>query len=199
MPTKKILRPLLLIAAFAMVLAACGGSSSEAVSDDGSSDPVEHADDHADDADAHADDHADDAAAHADDHDVSFSFGKPGDTADAVRVIEIDANDDFTFGPEEISVSAGETITFVVTNTGVIPHDFTLGDAATQDAHAEEMAEMMASGEMDDHDDPNAVVLQAGESKELTWTFTEAGDIYFGCHQPGHYAAGMVGTLGVTA
>jgi uncharacterized cupredoxin-like copper-binding protein len=193
---KRISKLVMLFAALAMVLAACGGSSTDAIVEN---DATATADDHADDADAHADDHADDADAHADDHDEGFTFGMPGNAADAARVIEVDANDDFTFGPEQISVSAGETITFVVTNTGVIPHDFTLGDLATQDAHAKEMAEMMATGEMDHHDDPNAVILEAGETKELTWTFTEAGGFYFGCHQPGHYAAGMVGTLGVTA
>jgi uncharacterized cupredoxin-like copper-binding protein len=30
-----------------------------------------------------------------------------------------------------------------------------------------------------------------GESGELTHTFDEAGTIEIGCHQPGHYDAGM--------
>lgn len=45
---------------------------------------------------------------------------------------------------------------------------------------------------MDAHD-PNAMTVPAGETHELTRTFTEAGDILMGCHVPGHYAAGMRG------
>ena len=131
------------------------------------------------------------------DHDDDFTFGAPGDPADAERVIEVDAGDDLSFDPADIRVSEGETVTFVVTNSGSIPHDFTIGDEATQDAHEDAMAEMFASGEMGDHADLNAVVLEAGETKELTWTFSEPGTILIGCHQPGHYAGGMKGTVEV--
>ena len=55
----------------------------------------------------------------------------------------------------------------------------------------------MASG-MTMHDDPNAIEVASGETKELTWTFTQAGDLLFGCHEPAHYAGGMVGTIHVT-
>ena len=61
------------------------------------------------------------------------------------------------------------------------------------------MAEMMASGQVGDHTDPNVVVLEAGETKELTWKFTESGTVLIGCHQPGHYAAGMKGSVEVGA
>jgi len=59
-----------------------------------------------------------------------------------------------------------------------------IGDEATQDEH-----EVMME------DEPNELALAGGESGELTWTFTEAGRLLFGCHVPGHYDAGMVGTL----
>ena len=113
-------------------------------------------------------------------------------------MIEIAAYDDFTFGPEEITVTAGETVTFVVTNVGNLPHDFTLGDEETQDIHEAEMAEMagMAASDMA-HADPNAVVVAAGETAELTWHFSESGTFVMGCHQPGHYAAGMKGVVQV--
>jgi uncharacterized cupredoxin-like copper-binding protein len=32
----------------------------------------------------------------------------------------------------------------------------------------------------------------------MTWRFTEAGTTEFGCHEPGHFAAGMVGDISVT-
>ncbi|MEE9177610.1 MAG: plastocyanin/azurin family copper-binding protein [Acidimicrobiia bacterium] len=217
----------LLFAAFAFALAACGGTLT-ASADDGPEDHVEAEADHVEteadhvetEAEAHDEGEAnhdetdadhDDAEADHDETDADHddaeadgghahesSFGSPADASDADRVIEVDANDDFSFGPAEIVVSAGETITFVVTNTGNLPHDFTLGDQHAQDEHAAEMAEMMAGGDMA-HDDPNAVVVEPGETKELTWHFSETGTFIIGCHQPGHYAAGMVGSVDVEA
>lgn len=123
-----------------------------------------------------------------------FAFGEPADAASADRVIEVSATDDFRFDPASIEVSAGETVTFRVTNTGAIPHDFTLGDEATQQDHAEEMEEMAG---MSMPDETNAMVLAPGETKELTWHFTQPGSLMIGCHQTGHYAAGMIGQITV--
>lgn len=177
-----------ILAALALFLAACGAETAT-VAADGNADAVTTtvAEEHSDDEDEA-------------DHEEAYTFGEPADAADADRVIEIDANDDFTFGPEAIEVTAGETITFVVTNTGNLPHDFTLGDAATQDAHEAEMAEMAGMAADDEaHGDANAVVVAAGETAELTWHFSESGSLLTGCHQPGHYAAGMKGVINVGA
>ena len=129
-----------------------------------------------------------------DEHMEEFAFGDPMEASTADRVIEITANDDFTFDPAGVTVAAGETVTFRVTNAGVIPHDFTLGDTELQDEHEAEMAEMGAGMA---HDEPNLISLEPGETKEMTWHLTEPGEIIFGCHQVGHYAAGMLGTVTV--
>jgi uncharacterized cupredoxin-like copper-binding protein len=126
---------------------------------------------------------------------MMFSFGEPAEAANADRVIEVTANDDFSFDPDEITVSAGEVITFRVVNGGAIIHDFTLGDEATQEEHEAEMAEMAESGEMMMHDEPNAMSIGPGETNEMTWHFTEGGSVLIGCHQVGHYASGMKGTI----
>jgi uncharacterized cupredoxin-like copper-binding protein len=124
--------------------------------------------------------------------DEEFDFGEPADPATATRVIEITAADDFTFTPDSVTVEAGETITFRVTNVGAIPHDFALGDADFQAEHEEEMAEM---GDGMGHDEPNVFTLEPGETNEMTWHFTGSGEILYGCHETGHYAAGMKGTV----
>jgi uncharacterized cupredoxin-like copper-binding protein len=41
------------------------------------------------------------------------------------------------------------------------------------------------------------VTIPASGTKELTWVFAEAGTVLIGCHQPGHYAAGMKGQITV--
>ena len=128
-----------------------------------------------------------------DDTSSEFVFGEPADPADADRTIEISALDSFAFEPAELTVAAGETVTFRIVNDGSLVHDFTLGDQATQDEHEAEMAEMEGMA----HDQPNVVTIPAGETIELSWTFTEAGTVLIGCHQPGHYAGGMKGQISV--
>ena len=111
----------------------------------------------------------------------------------------VEADDDhgeFAFEPTEVEVEVDETVTFRVVNVGNLPHDFTLGDAETQDEHEAEMADM-PMGDPDGHD-ANAVTIPAGETAEMTWTFTEAGTILMGCHIPGHYDAGMRGEIHIT-
>lgn len=130
------------------------------------------------------------------DMDEAFSFGEPADASDADRVVEIAANDDFTFDPPSVGVEMGETVTFRVTNTGVIVHDFTLGDEGMQAEHEEEMTEMSDDSAM--HEEPNTMAIEPGGTMDMTWHFTESGPLIFGCHQAGHYAAGMKGTLVVT-
>lgn len=127
-----------------------------------------------------------------DGHAEEYEFGRPAAASDASRVIEILA-DEFTFTPATVTVTQGETVTFRVVNTGVVAHDLTLGDSHMQDEHEAEMAEMAGDAAM--HDEPNAFVLAVGETNEMTWQMTQEGEILYGCHQPGHYTAGMVGTI----
>ncbi|HSJ43832.1 MAG TPA: hypothetical protein VK923_04015, partial [Euzebyales bacterium] len=48
--------------------------------------------------------------------------------------------------------------------------------------------------------DPGGCGSGATDSAEDTEarTFVEPGDVLYGCHQPGHYDAGMVGVIEVT-
>jgi len=129
------------------------------------------------------------------DHAEEFEFGEPAEASEADRVIELVAMDDFTYTPATIEVAVGEVVTFRATNEGVIAHDFTLGDSHVQDEHEAEMAEM--AGEMM-HDEPNAFGLEPGETKEVTWRFTEPRELQIGCHVPGHHAAGMKAEITLT-
>jgi uncharacterized cupredoxin-like copper-binding protein len=100
--------------------------------------------------------------------------------------------DTMRFAPDPITVKAGEEITFLVTNEGVAVHEFFVGTEEEQVDHA---AEMAAGGMSHGHD--NALTLDGGESGSLTMTFPEAGSLLIGCHEPGHYQAGMKATLTV--
>lgn len=129
-------------------------------------------------------------------HDTDFWFGEPADPNQADRTVEVTVDDTFHFSPADLTVTAGETITFTVTNIGQLPHEFTLGDAAIQDKHEAEMSDM---GGMSMPDEPNSIGVATGETKQLSFRFTQAGEVLYGCHVPGHYAAGMKGLITVQA
>jgi len=131
----------------------------------------------------------------SDDQDAGFAWGEPAEASQADRVVEIHMLDELRFEPASVEVKVGETVTFKVVNDGKLEHDFTLGDAETQDEHDAEMAAGMPGM---GHDEPNVMTLASGAGGELTWHFTAAATIFYGCHIPGHYAAGMVGNLTVT-
>lgn len=116
--------------------------------------------------------------------------GAPGDAARAGRTVEVEMSE-FRFSPETLEVKAGETIRFRVRNAGRIEHEMVFGDAAELKEHAEQMRKqpMLA------HHGSGGLTLKPGTSGEMTWTFTSAGQFQVGCLIPGHYEAGMVGTV----
>lgn len=130
-----------------------------------------------------------DSAAHT--HDKKTDYGKPGNPAKAKRTIKVTALDTMRFEPASYTVKAGETVRFVITNTGKIDHEFALGDAKSQREHAEMMKQMPGMK----HEEPNAVTIAPGQTKEIVWQFTKAGKVEVACHLPGHYEAGMKGDI----
>jgi uncharacterized cupredoxin-like copper-binding protein len=120
-----------------------------------------------------------------------YTFGEPGKESEVTRTVEVMATDDMTLVMDLDSIRQGETIKFIVTNTGEIPHEFSVGDTASQRAHAKLMKK---NPEMTHHDDPAAVTLGPGETKTIVWRFSKPvqGDIVFACQMPGHWDAGML-------
>jgi len=123
-----------------------------------------------------------------------------------VRVV---MNDRFRYQPASIMVRAGRRVTFAVHNAGKLPHEFILGDRATQLDHERQMQaapSMTTHTHMHTHvHDPaatsggGALTVPPGQTRRLTWTFEEPGIVLYGCHVLGHWAAGMKGTIVVLA
>ncbi|CAN5748854.1 cupredoxin family protein [soil metagenome] len=122
------------------------------------------------------------------------ALGEPADASQSDRTVHIVANDQLKFDPDSVDAKVGETITFEIENTGTVDHEFVLGSSEYQADHEEEMQ----SGGMDMGHEPNELEVAAGETATLTWHFTEAGTTEFGCHEPGHFPAGMLGTINVS-
>ncbi len=123
--------------------------------------------------------------AHDDDHGAT--------PHEADRVVAVSMTDAFRYEPDGFSVAAGETITFEVRNEGTIVHEFLVGDEQRQ----AEFAEEMAAGEMH-HDGEDGVRVEPGATERFTRTFEDAGQLLAGCHEPGHYEAGMVAPIAVS-
>ena len=123
----------------------------------------------------------------------SFSFGQPGKADRISRTIRIAATDIMRFNPSVIYVHPGETVRFIVTNTGNLRHEFVIGDKKEQIEHEKEMAKMAG---MVMPDEANGISLAPGQTKTLIWQFpAKPGVVEYACHQPGHFAAGMIGKV----
>ncbi len=119
--------------------------------------------------------------------------GAPEASEDPSTTIEVTLHDTLQMEPNQLSVQAGQAITFVVTNDGVLDHEFFVGDESAQAGHALEMATMGGMA----HDETMGIGLKHGQTKELIVTFATAGTMLVGCHLNGHYAGGMKAVIEV--
>ena len=121
------------------------------------------------------------------------AIGKPGVASKVTRTVKVDMSDAMRFTPSNIATKRGETIRFVVNNSGKVKHEMVLGTEKELKEHYEVMKK---NPEME-HADANMVTVQPGKTGEIVWQFTKAGKVNFACLQPGHYDAGMKGLVRV--
>ena len=130
-------------------------------------------------------------------------------TDDPIRTIEVVMTDN-AYSPATLTARPGESIRFVFRNDGTVRHEAVFGTLDDQLEHHDEMADMAghdmdddATDDMDGHDmddgaESHAVVVEPGAAIETTHTFDEAGLVVIGCHEPGHWEAGMRLDIDVT-
>lgn len=123
------------------------------------------------------------------------SIGVAGKVGKETRTVKVDMTDAMRFVPATVEVAQGETVRFVVTNSGKLKHEFVLGTEKELKEHYEQMKKFP---EME-HADPNMVTVAPGKTGEVVWQFTKAGKVHVGCLQPGHYDAGMKGAVSVAS
>lgn len=121
-------------------------------------------------------------------------FGRQGMSREVSRTIDIGMSDMMRFAPEALAIKQGETIRFRIRNDGKIPHEFVLGPRGEIAEHAEQMKK---NPEME-HADAHSARVQPGKSAEIIWQFTQPGSFLYACLIPGHWEAGMQGTVTVT-
>ncbi len=129
---------------------------------------------------------------HSGGHD-NEAIGKPGVASKVTRTVKVDMSDAMRFTPSSLFVKQGETIRFVVKNSGKLDHEMVLGTEKELKAHYE----LMKKNPEMEHDDANSVDLKPGKTGRIVWQFTKAGKVDFACLEPGHYDAGMKGSVTV--
>ena len=133
------------------------------------------------------------AGSHAGGHGEA-AIGKPGMASKVTRTVQVDMKDDMRFHVDTFKAKRGETIRFVIKNSGALKHEMVLGTEKDLKDHYEVMKK---NPEME-HAEPNMVTLAPGKTGEIIWQFTKAGKVDFACLQPGHYDAGMKGMVHVS-
>jgi uncharacterized cupredoxin-like copper-binding protein len=111
---------------------------------------------------------------------------------------------DTAYTPDRVTVARGEEVRFSFVNHGKVRHEAYVGSPAEQAEHEKQMG--MAAGSGGGHDghgamaggDAAKVTVKPGKRGEITYRFAQPGTYEVGCHEPGHYVAGMKLTVDVT-
>ena len=121
------------------------------------------------------------------------AFGRPGDPTKVDRSIVVEMHDPGEFLPANITVMTGETVRFVVVNTGKHEHEMVLGTMKELEAHGE----MMKQQKDMHHDEPHMAHVAPGKSGVIVWQFTKPGEFYYACLVEDHFELGMYGKIRV--
>ena len=122
-------------------------------------------------------------------------WGIAGNAKAGMRTVEFRMTDNMRFTPDKIEVKQGETVKLIIKNSGAVMHEFVLGTKKELEEHA---ALMLKFPNME-HDEPYMAHVKPGGKEEIAWTFTKPGTYMYGCLIPGHFEAGMKGTITVVA
>jgi len=119
------------------------------------------------------------------------AWGREGDPAKASRTVLVDMADTMRFTPSHLELKRGDTVKFIVTNSGRTMHEMVIGTEADLKRHAELMKKFPNM----EHDAPYMAHVSPGKKETITWTFDQPGTFMYGCLVPGHWEAGMKGTI----
>jgi uncharacterized cupredoxin-like copper-binding protein len=118
-------------------------------------------------------------------------YGREGDPRKIDRTIRIEMSDAMRYFPDQVRVKRGATIRFALRNNGESAHEMVIG---TMDELKKDAELVKTHGETP-RDAPNVAYVTAGGTGRMVWQFTRSGEFYYGCLIPGHFDAGMIGTI----
>ncbi len=130
--------------------------------------------------------------AHPDAHAVTGA-GRAVDASHAKRNVTIGMADSMRFAPSHLAVVLGETLRIVARNDGAVMHEIVIGTRQEIAGHREAMRRNPDQA----HGAPNMAHVPPGRSEQIVWQFDRPGTFEYACLLPGHYEAGMTGTITV--
>jgi uncharacterized cupredoxin-like copper-binding protein len=122
------------------------------------------------------------------------TFGRAGDATKASRTLAVELTANGGCSPASFAVKQGETLRLIAKNAGAAEQDLALGTAGDLKAHAEmlrKFPQMQAA-------QSNRITVKPGESRELVWQFTKAGEFNLGCGAPARFDAAAAGKVVVS-
>lgn len=93
--------------------------------------------------------------------------------------------------PNHLTVPLGQTWRLRAVNKGGLLHEVVLGTEEELAAHAELMKRFPDMA----HDEPYMAHVDPGKQADIIWHFNRPGRFGYACLLPGHFEAGMRGTL----
>ena len=123
------------------------------------------------------------------------AWGREGDPKKVTKTITIGMADTMRFSPDKLEIKEGETVRFVIQNKGQVLHELVLGSEDELKKHAEVMKKFPSM----EHEEPYMAHVKPGKQEGMVWQFNKAGTFTYGCLIPGHWEAGMKGTIVVAA
>lgn len=128
-------------------------------------------------------------------HEASTSAaGRAGDPAQVSRTVSVGMADAMRFAPATLVVARGETLRIIARNDGLVVHELVLGTASEIVRHREAMRRDPGMS----HAAPYMAHVDPGASGEIVWQFSQSGKFEYACLLPGHYEAGMRGSITVS-
>jgi uncharacterized cupredoxin-like copper-binding protein len=126
---------------------------------------------------------------------ILSACGGGGGGGGGASALSVTAQDTLKFEPATLSAKAGADTTVTLKNAGAQQHNWVLASTADADKVATEaaakagdatgIAGVIAAGKL----------LAAGSNEDIKFTAPAAGTYTYLCTVPGHYQAGMKGTL----
>ena len=110
----------------------------------------------------------------------------------STKNLVIEASDSMRFVPSHLEIREGDQVRIILVNTGRVRHELVIGDEASLGRHAEAMKH--ADGH---HQDTEGISVEPGQVGMIVWPAKSAKPIGFACFEPGHFEAGMRGTVSV--
>ena len=124
----------------------------------------------------------------------ALSFGLPGDTGQVSAQFSVVMSDAKCVLPTEIHLRRGQTVRFIVKNSGTRMHELVLGTSHELKEHASPSSQSSES----DHEEPYIVHVDPGTTEAIVWRFMFVGIFGYGCLIHGTHETRMSGRITVS-